>query len=145
MASCEEAALPERRQPNRPHEPPHEAPRDRHLHKYSLHLYSVRVGSRVSLIRAHRCCRSIYRIVEFADGFDGPIAHNQQLFSESPVSTRLYPFRTICADVFDGVMVTLAMYTLNILNPGHLLQVSSMNTYSGTSSYEMEEGKQRTP
>lgn len=54
-------------------------------------------------------------------------------------------FRTICADVFDGVMVTLAMYTLNILNPGHLLQVSSMNTYSGTSSYEMEEGKQRTP
>ncbi|KAI0801215.1 RTA1 like protein [Fomes fomentarius] len=48
--------------------------------------------------------RSVYRIIEFADGFNGTVAHNQVLFN-----------------VFDGMMVTLAMYTLNFMHPGQLL------------------------
>ena len=40
------------------------------------------------------------------------------------------------ADVFDGVMITFAMYTLNVFNPGRLLQVSA-----ATQSYSMTEVK----
>ena len=39
-------------------------------------------------------------------------------------------------DVFDGVMITLAMYTLNIFNPGYLLQISPKEA-----SYVMTETK----
>ncbi|KAI8995671.1 RTA1-domain-containing protein [Trametes punicea] len=49
--------------------------------------------------------RSVYRIIEFSDGFNGSIAHTQVLF-----------------DVFDGTMVTLAMYALNFMHPGILLR-----------------------
>ncbi|KAI0651898.1 RTA1-domain-containing protein [Trametes meyenii] len=52
--------------------------------------------------------RSVYRTIEFANGFDGPIAHTQVLFN-----------------VFDGMMVTLAMYTLNFMNPGTLLKATA--------------------
>ncbi|KAI0669855.1 RTA1-domain-containing protein [Trametes maxima] len=58
--------------------------------------------------------RSVYRIIEFANGFDGPIAHTQVLFN-----------------VFDGMMVTLAMYTLNFMNPGTLLKATAdSDTYA---------------
>ncbi|CDO71602.1 hypothetical protein BN946_scf184911.g72 [Trametes cinnabarina] len=51
--------------------------------------------------------RSVYRIIEFIDGFNGTIAHTQVLF-----------------DVFDGMLVTLAMYTLNAMHPGILLSAT---------------------
>lgn len=68
--------------------------------------------------------RSVYRVIEFADGFNGSIAHTQVLFSKSI----LYSVHAIrCSsqrvpDVFDGAMVTLAMYTLNAFHPGVLLK-----------------------
>ncbi|KAI0363895.1 RTA1-domain-containing protein [Pilatotrama ljubarskyi] len=52
--------------------------------------------------------RSVYRIIEFLNGFDGSIAHNQTLF-----------------DLFDGMLVTLAMYTLNVMHPGQLLKATA--------------------
>ncbi|OSD03392.1 RTA1-domain-containing protein [Trametes coccinea BRFM310] len=51
--------------------------------------------------------RSVYRIIEFANGFNGSIAHTQILF-----------------DLFDGMLVTMAMYTLNIMHPGTLLRAT---------------------
>ncbi|KAI9063109.1 RTA1-domain-containing protein [Trametes sanguinea] len=52
--------------------------------------------------------RSIYRIIEFANGYNGSIAHTQILF-----------------DLFDGMLVTLAMFTLNVMHPGMLLQATA--------------------
>ncbi|KAI0778232.1 RTA1-domain-containing protein [Trametes elegans] len=49
--------------------------------------------------------RSVYRIIEFSNGWSGTIAHTEVYFN-----------------VFDGMMVTLAMYALNFMHPGILLQ-----------------------
>ncbi|KAH9944345.1 RTA1 like protein [Epithele typhae] len=64
--------------------------------------------------------RSIYRIIEFAGGFNGKIAHTEWLFI-----------------VFDGVMITLGMFTLNVFHPGRLLKKSEEGDYELT--------KTRTP
>ncbi|KAH9478584.1 hypothetical protein JR316_0009041 [Psilocybe cubensis] len=48
--------------------------------------------------------RSIYRIAELADGWDGRIIQTQVYFN-----------------VLDGAMIILAIYTLNIFHPGRLL------------------------
>ncbi|GJE93227.1 RTA1 domain-containing protein [Phanerochaete sordida] len=48
--------------------------------------------------------RAIYRLFELADGWNGPINSTQWYF-----------------DVFDGGMITLAMYSLNVFHPGPLL------------------------
>ncbi|KAH9913974.1 RTA1 like protein [Epithele typhae] len=61
--------------------------------------------------------RSIYRIIEFASGFAGTIAHTQWLFI-----------------VFDGVMITLGMFTLNVFHPGHLLKKNRESDYEMTKS-----------
>jgi len=49
--------------------------------------------------------RSIYRTAELVDGFTGKIIETQILFN-----------------LFDGAMIVLAIYTLNFLHPGVLLQ-----------------------
>jgi len=48
--------------------------------------------------------RAIYRIIEFAGGWNGRVEHTQVLFN-----------------VFDGAMITLAMYAINFFHPGRLL------------------------
>ncbi|KAG8946588.1 hypothetical protein FRC04_011566 [Tulasnella sp. 424] len=48
--------------------------------------------------------RSIYRTIELLDGWTGPIIHNQALF-----------------DWMDAFPIVLALFALNILNPGRLL------------------------
>ncbi|EMD32393.1 hypothetical protein CERSUDRAFT_88029 [Gelatoporia subvermispora B] len=48
--------------------------------------------------------RSIYRTIELANGWNGRIISTQWLFN-----------------VFDAAMITLAMYSLNVLHPGRLL------------------------
>ena len=48
--------------------------------------------------------RAIYRQAELADGWTGKIIETE------------WPF-----NVFDGGMVTLAIYTINVLHPGFLL------------------------
>jgi hypothetical protein len=49
-------------------------------------------------------CRSIYRIIELATGWNGRILHTELYF-----------------DVLDGGMVILAIFTMNIAHPGRLL------------------------
>ncbi|KAF8157813.1 RTA1-like protein [Crassisporium funariophilum] len=48
--------------------------------------------------------RAIYRTVELADGWNGKVISNQLLFN-----------------LFDGAMVVIAIYTLNIAHPGVML------------------------
>jgi len=48
--------------------------------------------------------RSIYRLIELSNGWNGTIITTQWLFN-----------------VWDGAMIVLAMYTLNVLHPGRLL------------------------
>ncbi|KAI0639448.1 RTA1-domain-containing protein [Trametes polyzona] len=71
----------------------------------SKHSKLLIVGISVSMALVY--VRSVYRTIEFADGFNGPIAHNQVLFN-----------------VFDGMLVTLAMYALNFMHPGSLLKAT---------------------
>ncbi|KAI0825088.1 RTA1-like protein [Trametes gibbosa] len=52
--------------------------------------------------------RGVYRTVELADGWHGRVILTQSLFV-----------------VFDGVMVFLTMFTMNIFHPGRLLKSSS--------------------
>jgi len=54
--------------------------------------------------------RSIYRTVELADGWGGKVIETQWLF-----------------DVFDALMIVLAMLTLNIIHPGVFLKPEESN------------------
>lgn len=65
--------------------------------------------------------RSIYRIVEFADGWDGRI-----------INTEVY-FNTL-----DGMMVILAMYTLNFVHPGFMLPSKNQLKKSEDTERHME-------
>ncbi|KAG6876216.1 hypothetical protein C0993_004915, partial [Termitomyces sp. T159_Od127] len=47
---------------------------------------------------------SIYRVVELADGWLGRVIRTEVYFN-----------------VLDGVMITLAIYTFNIIHPGYFL------------------------
>ena len=47
---------------------------------------------------------AIYRTIELVDGFRGSIIQTQVYFN-----------------VFDGAMIVLAMFTLNVFHPSHLL------------------------
>jgi len=59
--------------------------------------------------------RTIYRVIEFVDGWDGTIISTEWIF-----------------DVFDGVMITLAMFVLNIFHPGVYLRDPDHSTLSRT-------------
>ncbi|PPQ84907.1 hypothetical protein CVT25_004575 [Psilocybe cyanescens] len=54
--------------------------------------------------------RSIYRIIELSDGWNGRIIQTEVYFN-----------------VLDGAMITLAIYTLNIFHPGRLLHTDEEN------------------
>lgn len=70
---------------------------------------------------------SVYRTIELADGWNGTVITTQVYFSTSPAHSNLsvlcqLTYQTdYLTDVFDGAMITLAMYTLNIFHPGFLL------------------------
>ena len=68
----------------------------------------------------------MYRTIELADGWNGKIISTQVLFSAFPsklfVNTVLMESNSFFfADVLDGAMITLAMYTMNFAHPGLLL------------------------
>ncbi|KAJ7676959.1 hypothetical protein DFH06DRAFT_1291799 [Mycena polygramma] len=63
--------------------------------------------------------RAVYRVVELFDGWVGRIIQTQVYFSAYIV---LGSRRT---DVLDGAMITLAIITLNLAHPGHLLTLGS--------------------
>ncbi|EIW64627.1 RTA1 like protein [Trametes versicolor FP-101664 SS1] len=60
--------------------------------------------------------RGIYRTVELADGWNGKVIQTQSLFI-----------------VFDGVMVFLTMFTLNVFHPGRLLKNAGSGGGAGMS------------
>ncbi|KAI0026998.1 RTA1 like protein-domain-containing protein, partial [Vararia minispora EC-137] len=64
--------------------------------------------------------RSIYRTVELAGGWNGSIITTQWLF-----------------DIFDGLMIILAMLTLNLLHPGILLLPEEARASPSSSSSEV--------
>jgi len=80
------------------------------------------------LSRTLMVCRTIYRVLEFVEGWTGEI-----MITEWPFSTwsfinvaRLESYSTITdnvADVFDGAMIVCAMFTLNFFHPGFFLQL----------------------
>lgn len=72
--------------------------------------------------------RTVYRVVEFVDGWGGKVNKTQWYFSTSPFATLALavwnPNQILTAVVFDGIMISLAMLTLNAFHPGVFLRVS---------------------
>ncbi|KAG6886613.1 hypothetical protein C0995_006447 [Termitomyces sp. Mi166 len=71
--------------------------------------------------------RSVYRLIELADGWLGRIIRTEVYFSalssarSEPLASVTYrPFFSFL-DVLDGVMITLAIYTFNFIHPGFFL------------------------
>jgi len=61
--------------------------------------------------------RTIYRVIEFVSGWNGTVISTEWLFN-----------------VFDGTMITLAMFTLNLFHPGIFLRNIDYLTPSSSSS-----------
>ncbi|PPQ80666.1 hypothetical protein CVT25_001628, partial [Psilocybe cyanescens] len=55
--------------------------------------------------------RSVYRVVELSDGWDGIVMRTQIYFN-----------------IMDGLMIALAMFTVNVFHPGRLLPVQEQRT-----------------
>ena len=71
-------------------------------------------------------CRTVYRVIEFSDGWNGKVILTQWLFSAwsfTASSSGHCIHVGNSADVFDGTMITLAMWTLNLFHPGIYLRV----------------------
>ena len=71
----------------------------------------------------HHTHRSVYRLVELSDGWNGRIIETQWLFGMLSIRSELAASwaKRARIDVFDGTMIALAMFTLNIFHPGWLL------------------------
>lgn len=68
--------------------------------------------------------RSIYRVIELADGWLGRVIRTEVYFSAFftyPLSSVINCFPWLLIDVLDGVMITLAIYTFNVIHPGYFL------------------------
>lgn len=65
-------------------------------------------------------------MVEFVSGWNGKVISTQWVFSAWSLSFFFFPILIVIigdhADVFDGTMIVLAMYTLNLFHPGNYLQ-----------------------
>ncbi|KAF8496742.1 RTA1-like protein [Russula emetica] len=66
--------------------------------------------------------RTIYRVVEFASGWNGKVIATQWVFN-----------------VFDGTMIVLAMYTLNLFHPGIYLREDDYPPQTSSEGTVMEE------
>lgn len=66
--------------------------------------------------------RNIYRVIEFKNGWSGKI-----------ISTEFY------FNVFDGAMIILAMYVMNLVHPGHFLEPEQSLPYGDASWLEIKD------
>lgn len=64
--------------------------------------------------------RSVYRVIEMAQGFEGSLIKNETLFF-----------------ILEGVMVTLAVLVFNLLHPGWCFRESYATTKDSESSTEL--------
>jgi hypothetical protein len=72
--------------------------------------------------------RTIYRVVEFVDGWNGTVISTQWLFN-----------------VFDSAMIVLAMYTLNIFHPGIYLKESDLPSQTSSEGAILDDRLKTTP
>lgn len=84
-------------------------------------------------------CRTIYRVLEFIEGWNGEIMTTEWPFSTwSFINVARLESHSIItdnvADVFDGAMIVCAMYTLNIFHPGFFLQLPDESSLTMTRS-----------
>ncbi|EKM50091.1 uncharacterized protein PHACADRAFT_213853 [Phanerochaete carnosa HHB-10118-sp] len=86
----------------------------------------------LSLAMLFLLIRGFYRIFELADGWNGRIISTQWLFSEHTVPVREHSNPIPPTDTFDGAMIVLAMYTLNVFHPGPLLSGSTQDSASSS-------------
>ncbi|KAH9479751.1 hypothetical protein JR316_0008346 [Psilocybe cubensis] len=70
-----------------------------------LILYGVLLSTVFFLVR------SIYRVIELSEGWEGPVMRTQMYFN-----------------IMDGLMIVLAMYTVNVFHPGRYLATDSKDT-----------------
>ncbi|KAF8496745.1 RTA1-like protein [Russula emetica] len=73
--------------------------------------------------------RTIYRVIEFAGGWNGKVIATQWVF----IIIGDY------ADVFDGTMIVLAMYTLNLFHPGIYLREDDYPPQTSSEGTVMED------
>ncbi|KAN0109791.1 RTA1-like protein [Russula decolorans] len=66
--------------------------------------------------------RTIYRVIEFVSGWNGKVISTQWVFN-----------------VFDGTMIVLAMYTLNLFHPGIYLREEHYSSQTSSEGVVMED------
>ncbi|KAF8496744.1 RTA1-like protein [Russula emetica] len=71
--------------------------------------------------------RTIYRVVEFASGWNGKVIATQWVFN-----------------VFDGTMIVLAMYTLNLFHPGNYSRGEDYPPQTSSEGMVMEDRQKPT-
>ena len=87
-------------------------------------------------------------MVEFANGWNGKVISTQWVFSAW--SFFCFPFPKLIlifgdhVDVFDGAMIVLAMYTLNLFHPGIYLRGEDYPSQTDSEGTVME-GRQNRP
>jgi hypothetical protein len=84
----------------------------------------------------------MYRVVEFANGWTGKVISTQWVFSAWSFFSFLFPnliVIVVYADVFDGTMIVLAMYTLNLFHPGIYLRGEDYPSQTSSEGVVMEE------
>jgi hypothetical protein len=87
--------------------------------------------------------RTIYRVLEFIEGWEGKIMNTEWPFSTWSFvdfsSLELYNIITDnLEDVFDGTMIVLAIYTLNFFHPGIFLPFHDDSNPTPTGSDRFE-------
>lgn len=82
-------------------------------------------------------------MIEFADGWNGKVISTQWVFSAWSFTWLSFPNLKVIigdyADVFDGTMIVLAMYTLNIFHPGIYLRGEDYPSQTSSEGVVMEE------
>jgi len=111
--------------------------RDRPVRQSAPSLEAIR-GPTDSRLRRMLCAmcimtifiviRTIYRVVEFVNGWNGTVISTQWLFN-----------------VFDGAMIVLAMYTLNIFHPGIYLKESDYPSQTSSEGAILDERIKTSP
>ena len=68
--------------------------------------------------------RAVYRIIELAGGWDGRVMVTEKYFSKRSfaILTAEHLLTLAPPDVLDGMMIAIAMYTVNMFHPGWLIR-----------------------
>lgn len=88
-----------------------------------MHVHSVcNLSFRFVNLSSDTDLSAVYRTVELATGWNGRIIRTEAYFRKSHFGFHSSALRF--SVVLDGVMIVIAMYTINVLHPGRLLERS---------------------